>query len=237
MMTGRTFLKARGAVSFLLVFGLVACGDSEAQQRKAFIEFLQTRIVAKAGVHVPQLTADEAAAFGDYAKHYAVITDFNAALDRTVSQPLQRALNAGAPRSLAEAVSRRADIAAVTAGLEKLRGALDGQLKIADAAHAALKQPADLKPVFDAAYERDVTRPAKALADVFPDADAGLKSILALADFITAHKDAITLQGSNIQVGDPGLQRQLQAMLDDVRAKNDAIVKAQQRLNAVIRGI
>ena len=33
------------------------------------IQFLQERIVGKPGVHVPKLTAEQTAAFGDYAKH------------------------------------------------------------------------------------------------------------------------------------------------------------------------
>jgi len=233
-MTGRRLFNAFGAM--LALFALVACGDNEATQRKAFIEFLQTRIVAKPGVHVPKLTEAETAAFGDYAKHYAVIADFNAALDRSVSAPLHQAIAAGAPRSLDEVVTRRQEVAAVGAGLATIRAALDQQLAIADAAHAALKQPDDLKPVYDAAYARDVTMPAKAMVEIFPDVDATMKAILALADFIAAHHDTVKIQGSMIQTSDPALQPPLAAMLDALRAKNAAIIKAQQRLNALVTG-
>src|SRR5215208_463914 len=93
-MTDRRLLRARVIVGVLLAIGLVACGDSEATQRKAFIEFLQTRIIGKPGVHVPKLTEQETAAFGAYAGHYAVIADFNAGLDEAVSKPMERALEA-----------------------------------------------------------------------------------------------------------------------------------------------
>jgi hypothetical protein len=43
------------------------------------------------------VTNRHAATFGDYARHYAVIADFNARLDQAVSKPLQRAFEAGAP--------------------------------------------------------------------------------------------------------------------------------------------
>jgi hypothetical protein len=168
-MVGGRWLNRRGAVGLFALLALAGCGDNEATQRKAFIEFLQTRIIAKAGLHVPKLTQDETTAFGDYARHYAVIADFNAALDRSASTPLNRALEAGAPRSLGEAVARRQEVAAVGSGLAAIRAELDRQLAVADAARAQLTQPDDLKPVFDAAYVRDVTQPAKAMIEIFPD--------------------------------------------------------------------
>jgi hypothetical protein len=91
----------------VIAAGLAACGDNEATQRKAFIEFLQSRIVAKPGVHVPKPTSEETASFGDYAQHYAVIADFNTALDQAVSKPLQQTIAAGAPRSLDEVVTKQ----------------------------------------------------------------------------------------------------------------------------------
>src|SRR5207237_6743168 len=75
-MTGRTLSRLHIA-AVLIAFALLGCGDDEATHRKAFIEFLQSRIVAKPGIHVPKLTTEETTAFGDYAKHYAVIADFN----------------------------------------------------------------------------------------------------------------------------------------------------------------
>ena len=50
-------LRAAGIA--LLAVVLVAC-DDEPAERKAFIAFLQTRIIDKPGLHVPHLTGDEA---------------------------------------------------------------------------------------------------------------------------------------------------------------------------------
>ena len=235
-MTARIWAAARYVPVIVLLFGLIACGDNEPAQRKAFIEFLQTRIVGKPGVHVAKPTAEETASFGDYARHYAVITDFNAGLDQSVSKPLREAMAKGAPHSLGEVVSRRGDFAAVQAGMAAIRGALDQQLATADAAHAALKQPDDLKPVYDAAYDRDVTQPAKALIDIFPDVDGAMKGILTLADFLDQHRAAIKINGPMIQTTDPALQSRLQALIDNLRDKQEAIQKAQQRLRAVAYG-
>ena len=40
----------------LMMFALSGCGDKEPAQRKAFIDFLQTRILDKPVLAVPQLT-------------------------------------------------------------------------------------------------------------------------------------------------------------------------------------
>ena len=157
-MFGRTAFAARFAAVFVFAIAATAC-DSEPAQRKAFIEFLQTRIVDKPGVHVPKPNADQTGAFGPYAKHYEVITEFHGGLDQVVTKPLQRALEA-APRSLDQLAPRRKEIAEIRGGMAGIRAALDKQLATADTARAALQQPDDLKKVYDAAYDRVVTQPA-----------------------------------------------------------------------------
>ena len=76
---------------------LAACGSKEPEQRAAFTQFLQTRIVDKPGVRVPKLTEEEKKSFGDYAAQYAVITDFNAAMDASV-KPMGNLMQKGAVR-------------------------------------------------------------------------------------------------------------------------------------------
>jgi hypothetical protein len=233
-MSGRTLLAARVAAVLVIAFCIAGC-DSEPTQRKAFIEFLQTRIVDKPGVHVPKPTAEQTAAFGPYAKHYEVITEFHAGLDQVVTKPLQRALEA-APRSLDQLAARRTEIAEIRGGMAGLRAALDNQLATADAARAALKQPDDLKPVYDAAYDRNVTQPARAFAEIFPDVDEATKAILTLADFLDKNSAKIKISGSMLQVADPSLQPQLQSLIEALRAKQEAVRKAQQRLRTITYG-
>ncbi len=226
---------ACAALVLLLAVFAVAC-DDEPAQRKAFVEFLQTRIVAKPGLHVPRLGEEQTGAFGDYAKHYAIIVDFNAGLDHSVGKPLQEAMKRGAVRSLDDVVARRADIVAVRDGMAQLRAALDEHLAAADSARAALKQPDDLKAVFDQAYERTVTAPAKAFADIFPDLTEALTAIVALADFLDQYKAEVTIRGSLVQTGNPTLQTRLTTLINAVSAKSEANTKAQQRLRGVISG-
>jgi hypothetical protein len=229
----RRLLSLTGLVFLVL---LTAGCDDEPAQRKAFIDFLQTRILDKPGLHVPHLTPEQAKSFGDYAKQYAIITDFNDGLDKSVAKPMTEAINRGAVRSLDEVVTRHADFVAARDGIAQLRDAIDKQLAAADAAHAALKQPDDLKQVFDKAYERDVTIPAKAFADIFPDLSQALTAIVDLGDFITQHKDKVAIKGPMIETSDPALRSQLTALVAALTAKNEAIVKAQQHLRVVMNG-
>ncbi|HTW50793.1 MAG TPA: DUF3053 domain-containing protein [Stellaceae bacterium] len=223
-------------VAILLLTAFVAGCNDEPAQRKAFITFLQTRIIDKPGLHVPHLTQEEAASFGDYAKQYAIITDFNDRLDKSIAQPMTEAINRGAIRSIDDVVTRHADFIAARDGINKLHDAIDKQLTTADSAHAALKQPDDLKTVYDKAYERDVTIPAKAFADIFPDLSEALTSIVDLGDFIERHKDKVSIVGNQLQTTDPALRPQLQAMIDALMAKSDAISKAQEHLRLVMNG-
>jgi len=233
MRSGRRW--ARGAAFVLLALLVTGC-DDEPAERKAFIEFLQTRIIDKPGLHVPHLTPEEAKSFGPYARQYAIITDFNDGLDRSVAKPMAQAIDRGAVRSLDEVVTRHADFIAARDGIAQLRAAIDKQLATADAARAALKQPDDLKPVFDKAYERDVTIPAKAFEDIFPDLSQALTAIVDLGDFIEQHKDKIKIVGSQLQTNDETLRPQLNALVNALIAKNEAINKAQEHLRAIVNG-
>jgi len=229
-------LRRLGLVAVVLVTAFVAGCNNEPAQRKAFIDFLQTRIIDKPGLHVPHLTQEEAASFGDYAKQYAIITDFNDGLDKSVALPMTEAINRGEIRSLDDVVTRHADFIAARNGIEKLREAIDKQLAAADAAHAALKQPDDLKVVYDKAYERDVTIPAKAFEDIFPNLSQALTAVVDLGDFIQQHKDKVSIVNGQLQTTDLALQPKLQAMIDALTAKSEAISKAQEHLRLVMNG-
>ena len=67
---------ARWAAVIVFAATLVAWGNSEADQRKAFIGFLQD-INNRPGIYFLVPTANDEKAFGPYLAHYAIILDFN----------------------------------------------------------------------------------------------------------------------------------------------------------------
>src|SRR5437870_3032688 len=88
--------------AFAIAVALAGCGDKEATQRAAFITFLQTRVLDRPGVRVPQPTEEQKKTFGEYAQHYAVITEFNEGMNQSVSKPMNDIMTRGALRSISD---------------------------------------------------------------------------------------------------------------------------------------
>ncbi|WP_278489018.1 DUF3053 domain-containing protein [Achromobacter insolitus] len=227
----RPFLILAAALPLVLA----ACGNKEPEQRAAFTQFLQTRIVDKPGVRVPQLTEEEKKSFGDYAAQYAVITDFNAGMDASV-RPLSGIMQKGSMRSLNDIVARRDDLKAVQASLNDMGAALKEQQAKADAARAQLKQPEDLKAVYDKAYEKTVSLPADTFRDVLPQLNATFDSSLKIADYVAAHAAQIDISGPIVKVQDPAVQAELNKLLQDLNAQAKNVQQAQTRMQAVMVG-
>lgn len=228
-------LNRQWLLALALPLLLTACGSSEPDQRAAFKQFLQTRIIDKPGVHVPKLTPDESKSFGDYSNHYAVITDFNSGMDASV-KPLGGFVQKGAFRSLGDVIERRDDLKTVQAGLNDMVVQLKQQLAKADSAHAQLKQPEDLKTVYDSAYDRTVSVPANTFLTVVPQINGTLDSGLKVADYVDAHAAQIKINGAIVQVTDAKVQAELNTLLQDLNAKAKVVQEAQTRLQSVMLG-
>lgn len=215
---------------------LAACSPSEADQRKAFIAFLQNEVLSQQGVRLPRPDAEKQKSFGEYAAHYAIIPRFHEKMNESVAKPMQQALSGTMPRSIEDVVKRKADLASIRSGFGKMREALDAAVADADKERAALKQPDDLAPVFAQAYTKLVTQPAGTFREVFPITDETFASILALADLIESNKAAIKLNGSQMQINHPALLAKVQAALNAMNAKQQAMNAAQQKLRSAVYG-
>ncbi|MFY3706257.1 DUF3053 domain-containing protein [Achromobacter dolens] len=231
----KTLFRPFLLLALALPLVLAACGSKEPEQRAAFTQFLQTRIVDKPGVRVPKLTEEEKKSFGDYAAQYAVITDFNAAMDASV-KPMGNLMQKGAVRSLNDVIARRDDIKTVQTALKDMSEALAKEQAKADAARAQLKQPDDLKAVYDKAYAKTVTVPAETFREVLPQIGGTLDSSLKLAEYVEAHKAQIDLSGPMPKVQDPTVLAELNKLLQDLTAQAQKVQQAQTRLQAVMLG-
>lgn len=231
----KTLFRPFLLLALALPLVLAACGSKEPEQRAAFTQFLQTRIVDKPGVRVPKLTEEEKKSFGDYAAQYAVITDFNAAMDASV-KPMGNLMQKGAVRSLNDVIARRDDIKTVQTALKDMSEALSKEQAKADAARAQLKQPDDLKAVYDKAYAKTVTVPAETFREVLPQISGTLDSSLKLAEYVEAHKAQIDLSGPMPKVQDPTVLAELNKLLQDLTAQAQKVQQAQTRLQAVMLG-
>ena len=215
---------------------LAGCGGNEAQQRAAFVEFLQTRILDKPGIHVPKLTDEERSAFGPYADHYEIITGFNETMDKSVSPKLSAAMSAGSIRSLSDVVTQRARLETARSGIKAMGSALSDAVAQADAARAKLDQPADVKNVYDKAYDRLVTQPASAFKDIVPVMDRVLGKAIALGGYIDSHRAGVRLSGPMIETSDPAIQSAINDRVRSLQSDQQAVQSAQARMQSVVYG-
>ena len=214
---------------------LTACGDKEPEQRAAFSQYLQTRIIDKPGVRVPQPNEEEKKSFGDYASHYAIITDFHAGMNQSVTS-MDAAMQQGSIRTINDLISRRGDLVKARTTVSEINTAIAKHQAQADAARAQLKQPDDLKPVYDSAYDRTVTQPANAFKAVFPLVDASLQRAVDTADYVEKNKSKMEFSGATVRVSDPKVQAELNTRLQALNSGAAALNKAQVDMQKMIMG-
>jgi hypothetical protein len=225
------------AAMTLFAIALAACVDDEPDQRKAFIEFLQTRIVDKRGVHVPKLSADETKSFGPYAAHFAVITDFSDNPElKGIGARMDQVMQKVSIRTVQEFVDHRAEFKTVMEDMGKLTETMNRLLVSTNAARAALKQPDDLKAIYDKAYERDVNAPVRGFNEVMPIVTEIAASSLKLGDYIDAHRSKVAMSDRSITGKDPQTAKELDALVKAVGAKGPRFQEAQQRLRVTLEG-
>lgn len=223
------------AVIALLAIGVAACGDKEPEQRKAFMAFLQTRILDKQGVRVPKPNDEETKSFGPYAEHYAVITGFNAEIDKAMAGPYRLA-QTNAPRSVQDLLDRRQEIATMRDTMTKMVEEMRKTLAATQTKREALKQPDDLKPVYTAAYDRSVTAPALVFLATVPVAIDGLNASLQLADYLDSHRTTVKVSGSSIEAKDAKTRTEVNKLMTAMTAHSQKLGEARTRMRIVFEG-
>ncbi|MDM5179531.1 DUF3053 family protein [Massilia sp. DJPM01] len=223
------------ALGGILALGIAGC-SAEPKERAAFIAFLQARIVDKPGLHVPRLTPAEEKSFGDYSKHFAVISDYNKSMDAKVQQPLRDMMGRNMPTTMQDLMARRADVLALHKSSVQLRAVIDTEQAAAGTRRAALKQPDDLKPVYDKAYARTVTDPGNNFKELLVVMEGMLTSAEKMADFLDAHKDQIKFSGIMAQIDDQKVLDDANVLMKELDARNAEVARAQHKLVSMISG-
>lgn len=227
--------RLRAGVAVLIMLGLAACGDSEADQRKAFIGFLQTRIVDKPGVHIPHPSDAEIKSFGPYASHYAVFVDF---LNNSDLTAMSKTLYESLPRlnSAQDIVDHRMEIRSAGRQIGEVFKGADLKLAETNKARAALQQPDDLKAVYDAAFDKIITKPMQGFHDAVPIALDIVTAAANLGDYMHDHRDKVKIVGSVPQAVDAKTQAEVNALAAKLTANGKRFNEAQQRLRVILQG-
>jgi hypothetical protein len=122
----------RVAAAILVAIALVACGDSEPGQRKAFIGFLQ-EMNSRPGVHFLLPTAADEKAFGPYLQHYEIFVDFNkdmqAATNDYFGHLRQLGVGPGStPRTIEQMAAAPQDLPAAKDLIDKMQQTIEARL-------------------------------------------------------------------------------------------------------------
>jgi hypothetical protein len=205
-------------IMLALILALSGCGDKEPAQRKAFIDFLQTRILNLQTIAVPHLTEKERKDFGKYSDDYGLITDFHSQMNEEMNGslgPVFASLNETV--TVDKLLEKRDELQKMAESSKNWREKLVVLRKQSDTRHAALKQPDDLKKVYDQAYEKVVVQPSAVAEQAFTLLPKVLTLVVAKADFIKA-------QGKNVTISGNRLQFDKQATLDKYNAIQQQLV-------------
>ena len=231
---------ARSVIGILIALTLTAWGNSEADQRKAFIAFLQD-INNRPGAHVLVPNANDEKAFGPYLSHYAIILDFNKAMKAPTDDFLAQLIKIGYgpspnPRSIEQLATAPADLTAAKDAVDKMEQGIETRLAKVTADRAALKQPDDLKAVYDKTFDKLVNASALAFENSAKALSTGIDAALALASYINAHRAKLVVSGMQIQAKDQRILDELTPLMKAYQDAGERFVAAQRQSERVFGG-
>lgn len=228
------------AIPRLLAFVVIAatataCFDSEPEQRKAFITFLQTRIIDRPGVRIPKVSDDDAKALGPYVAHFNVIKDFT---NDPVLTATAEKMHSGLPRltSIQSVVDNRDKLRKTKVELGDLLNTMNQKYAETLKERDALKQPDDLKAVYDKAFNKTVTVPANAFREAVPLAQNIIDAAANVGDYVAGHPDTVKINGGQFQPMNAKTQAELAALVNALTAQGAKFNEAQRKVRAAVTG-
>ncbi|POE01039.1 hypothetical protein BVY05_10945 [Pectobacterium odoriferum] len=214
----------------LAALQLAACGDSEADQRKAFVAFLQS-VQSQQDGKLPTLTEEQKKNFGNFANDYAILTTFSQQFNQAVSGSLTPMLGQiSRIRVPKDYLAQRDDLRQSIGAMNLLSQHVQAAKAQADNAHRTLKQPEEVQIPYERLYARTVIQPTNALLPTIPNAIAFAQSLIQIGDFLQAQGDQAVFNGASVQFRTPQQVAQYNNMVA-------ALPLQQQNLMNALRGI
>lgn len=233
MMTGSSRILTRLLVpvmALFMVLQLTGCGDNEPDQRKAFIDFLQNTVM-RSGEHLPSLSEDQKQKFGPYVSDYAILYGFSQQVNRAVDSGLKPVVDElSAIRTPQDYLTHRDALRQASGSLGVLTQQIQSAKTQADSSKAALKQPEDLKTVYDNVFTKVVTQPAAKLTPLLPALQTLSQDAVQTGDFLQQQGANVSFNGSAIQFPTQPQATQYNALMSNLSANSQALTQAQAAL-------
>jgi hypothetical protein len=209
-----------------------ACGRQEQEQRKAFVEFLETHVRAAAGADRVWMSDAARKKVGNYSRHFDVLAvyskelgDINARLTGEKAR-----IAAQGSVSMDKLGSERARIEQLAAAFARSAQQVDAAKARADAARAALKQPEDVRAAFDKAYEKEVSGYAVALLNLYAVQKDFYAEAARMGMFFEKHKEKIQIRNNTVTIDEQALVAEYNALQSSLQEK------ARKRQDALASG-
>jgi hypothetical protein len=232
---------ARSAMCILFAATLAgfSWSNGEAEQRKSFIAFLQD-INNRPGIHFLVPTAIDKKVIGPYLQQYAIILDFDKDMKGPMDDFAAQIVKLGygpspSPRTIEQMAAAPAYLTAAK-DVDKMEKVIEARLAKVTADRAALKQPDDVKAVYDKTFDKLVTAPTVAMENSAKALSTGIDAALALVNYINAHRSRLVVSAMQIQAK---YQRTLDELTPLMKAYQDAgerFVAAQRQSDRVLQG-
>ena len=234
--------SARAAMCF--VFAAMLAGFSwsngDAEQRKSFIAFLQD-INNRPGIHFLVPTANDEKVIGPYLQQYAIILDFDKDMKGPMDDFAAQIVKLGygpspSPRTIEQMAAAPADLTAAKDAVDKMEKVIEARLAKVTADRAALKQPDDLKAVYDKTFDKLVTAPTMAFENSAKALSSGIDAAHALVNYIDAHRTKLVVSGMQIQAKDQRTLDELQPLMKAYQDAGERFVAAKRQSDRVLQG-
>ncbi|CAI1189578.1 DUF3053 domain-containing protein [Serratia liquefaciens] len=220
-------------LALLVVMQLTACGDKEPEQRKAFIDYIQNTVM-RSGAKIPTLSEDQKQKFGNYAGDYAILVGFSQQLSKSLDASLTPALDQiNQIRTAQDYMSKRDTLQQSVGALNLLGQQIQSAKSQADTARTTLKQPDDLKAVYNQAYDKIVTGPANALMPVIPTTASFVQDLVQVGDFLRAQGNQVAFNNNGVQFRTSQQATQYNTMMSNLVAKQQDLLNAQKIVSSV----
>lgn len=212
--------------ALLMVVGLSGCFDKEGDQRKAFIDFLQNTAM-RSSERLPALTADQKKQFGPFVSDYAILYGYSQQVNQAMDSGLRPVVDSvNAIRVPQDYMTQREPLRQANGSLGVLSQQLQNAKMQADAAHSALKQSDDLKPVFEQIFSKVVTSPANALQPLIPAAQIFTQQLVQVGDFISQQGTQVSFVANGIQFPTSQQASQYNSLIGPLAAQHQAFTQA-----------